>query len=120
MYYRNANAAIIVYDISNYQSFEKAQKWVNELLEKANPGILMALCGNKSDLEENRKVNYDEAKRYSDSIGSFFIEVSALTSDNIENLFEEIAMRLPKEVIKKEGINFEQPNEVDNTRRCNC
>ncbi len=65
MYYRNANAAIVVYDITNPYSFEKAQKWyykfwfrVSELKEKAPQNIILAICGNKIDLEE-RKVSLE-------------------------------------------------------------
>ncbi len=64
MYYRNANAAVVVFDVSNSTSFELAQKWMSELLEKANPGIVIALCGNKVDLDE-RQVSVE--------VGIFFI-----------------------------------------------
>lgn len=97
MYYRNAHAAVVVFDITSPQSFERAQKWVSELLEKANSGIIIALCGNKLDLEENRKVNMEDITKYAEQIGSFYIEVSAKLNHNIDKLFDEIAKRLPKQ-----------------------
>jgi len=119
MYYRNANAAIIVYDISNYQSFERAQKWISELLEKANSGIILALCGNKNDLEKERKVNFEDAQKYADSIGSIFLEVSAKTNHNIDNLFEALAYKLPKIPIEKTGISMTEKKDPE-PRNCSC
>jgi Ras-related protein Rab-5C len=112
MYYRNAHAAVVVFDVTNPQSYERAQKWVAELLEKANSGIVIALCGNKVDLDENRKVNSDEVKKYADQIGSFYIEVSAKINLNIDKLFEDIANKLPKNVVKK-GEKLEDEKTIE-------
>lgn len=56
MYYRGAAAAIIVYDITSSDSFAKAKKWVQELQKQGNPNMIMALAGNKADLEDRRNV----------------------------------------------------------------
>ncbi|KAG8932431.1 hypothetical protein FRC03_011927 [Tulasnella sp. 419] len=50
MYYRNAQAAVVVYDVTKAQSLEKAKSWVKELQRQANPNIVIALAGNKVDL----------------------------------------------------------------------
>ena len=50
MYYRNAQAAVVVYDITKAASLEKAKSWVKELQRQANPNIVIALAGNKLDL----------------------------------------------------------------------
>ncbi|KAG0380718.1 MAG: GTP-binding protein ypt5 [Linnemannia gamsii] len=55
MYYRNAQAAVIVYDVTKASSLEKAKSWVKELQRQANPNIVIALTGNKVDLVANRK-----------------------------------------------------------------
>ncbi|CAH8256614.1 unnamed protein product [Arabidopsis lyrata] len=55
MYYRGAAAAIIVFDVTNQASFERAKKWVQELQAQDNPNMVMALAGNKSDLLDARK-----------------------------------------------------------------
>mmetsp|Transcript_17155 Transcript_17155/g.17832 ORF Transcript_17155/g.17832 Transcript_17155/m.17832 type:complete len:203 (+) Transcript_17155:33-641(+) len=120
MYYRNANAAVVVFDVTNPQSYERAQKWVAELLEKANSGIIIALCGNKVDLDENRKVNPEEVKRYADQIGSFYIEVSAKINLNIDKMFEDIANKLPKNVVKKGDVIDEKPVEPSPGGCGNC
>ncbi len=56
MYYRNAAAAIIVYDITSEASFEVLQDWIAELTRLGPPNIVLAITGNKCDLEEKREV----------------------------------------------------------------
>ncbi|KAJ0966456.1 hypothetical protein J5N97_027594 [Dioscorea zingiberensis] len=96
MYYRGAAAAIVVYDISSTESFTRAKKWVEELQRQGNPCLVMALVANKADLEEKRKVFAEEGEQYAEENGLFFIETSAKTSQNVNELFYEIAKRVLK------------------------
>lgn len=96
MYYRGAAAAIIVYDITNNDSFVRAKKWVQELQRQGNANLVMALAGNKSDLASKRKVESEEAQAYAEENGLFFMETSAKTAQNVNELFYEIARKLPK------------------------
>ncbi|KHJ88154.1 Ras family protein [Oesophagostomum dentatum] len=57
MYYRGAQAAIVVYDITNQESFQKAKNWVKELQRQASPNIVMALAGNKADMANRNAIN---------------------------------------------------------------
>ena len=57
MYYRGASAAIVVYDITNKDSFNGAKSWVKELQRRGDPNVVIALAGNKSDLEHTRAVS---------------------------------------------------------------
>lgn len=96
MYYRGAAAAIIVYDITNNDSFVRAKKWVQELQRQGNANLVMALAGNKSDLASKRKVESEEAQAYAEENGLFFMETSAKSAQNVNELFYEIARKLPK------------------------
>merc|ERR1712000_309183 len=86
MYYRGAQAAIVVYDITSMDSFERAKSWIKELQRQGNPNIVIALAGNKVDLAENRAVSTEEAKAYADENGNLFMETSAKTA-NVNELF---------------------------------
>ncbi|KAK3239450.1 Ras-related protein Rab-5 [Cymbomonas tetramitiformis] len=96
MYYRGAAAAIVVYDITSTDSFNRAKSWVRELQRQGNPALVMALAGNKSDKSDERKIPAEEASAYADENGLFFMETSAKTAANVNELFYEIARKLPK------------------------
>lgn len=98
MYYRGANAAVIVYDITSLDSFERAKKWVNELDKQAQPDIVIALVGNKTDLQTQRQVSREDVTIYAQQYhpNLIMIETSAKTGDNVVELFDSIAQRLPK------------------------
>ena len=59
MYYRGAAAAIVVYDITNKESFNGAKSWVKELQRRGDPNVVIALAGNKADLLNKRKVEFE-------------------------------------------------------------
>ncbi|KAG5675717.1 hypothetical protein PVAND_005598 [Polypedilum vanderplanki] len=112
MYYRGAQAAIVVYDIQNQDSFSRAQTWVKELQRQASPNIVIALAGNKADLAASRAVDYEEAKQYADENGLLFMETSAKTAVNVNEIFLAIAKKLPKnEVITCSGIEDQWKSE---------
>jgi len=100
MYYRGAAAAVVVYDITNADSFQRAKSWVKELQRQGSPNIVIALAGNKYDLASKRKVDTEEAKEYAKDNGLFFMETSAKTATNVEELFKAIAKKLPKDPYK--------------------
>ncbi|KAH9486368.1 GTPase Ypt5 [Psilocybe cubensis] len=95
MYYRNANCAVVVYDITQSASLEKARTWIRELQRQADPSIVIALCGNKSDLAARRQVSQEEAKKYADEEGLMWTETSAKTGEGVTEIFTAIAQKLP-------------------------
>ena len=130
MYYRNAQAALVVYDLTKPSSLIKAQHWVAELHRQASPGIVIALVGNKADLaaettdsvedadadaapaaegetneEEDggadaRRVPTKTAKAYADEESLLFFETSAKTGQNVAEVFTAIANAIPETSLK--------------------
>uniref|UniRef100_H2Y707 small monomeric GTPase n=1 Tax=Ciona savignyi TaxID=51511 RepID=H2Y707_CIOSA len=135
MYYRGAQAAIVVYDITNQDTFTRAKTWVKELQRQASPNIVIALAGNKADLSNKRMVEHDywaklrgkflffklvismqvkipliailqEAAAYSEENGLLFMETSAKTAMNVNDIFLAIAEKLPK---NEAGVSGNRP-----------
>jgi len=124
MYYRNAQSALVVYDLTKPTSLIKAKHWVAELQRQASPGIVIALVGNKLDLtNENvsssnplgddeegdategeegdaRKISTAEAKTYAEEEGLLFFETSAKLGTNVTEVFTAIANAIPETSLK--------------------
>jgi small GTP-binding protein len=96
LYYRGASAAAIVYDITSKESFAKAKYWVKELQKNASQEIVIILVGNKCDMDSDRDVSLEEAKLYAEENAMEYIEASAKTAFNVNEIFESIAAHLPK------------------------
>ncbi|XP_025115406.1 ras-related protein Rab-22A-like isoform X1 [Pomacea canaliculata] len=97
MYYRGAAAAVIVYDTTREVTYRAVKSWVNELRSYGPPKIVIAIAGNKCDLEDLREVNRKDAEDYARSISAIFCETSAVTAINVEDLFMAVARQLPLE-----------------------
>ncbi|KFM77171.1 hypothetical protein X975_23192, partial [Stegodyphus mimosarum] len=94
MYYRRANAAILMYDITCYDSYESMKSWVVELRVRLEEPIIMCVVGNKCDMNAYRQVGLREANEYAISIGALYHETSALSSEGVEGVFLDIAQEL--------------------------
>lgn len=100
MYYRNANAALCVYDITSQSSFQKAQDWIKELKRQAPDGIVIGLVGNKADMEDDRQVQALDVEEYiqimsQDLAKVIYAECSAKTGDGVLDIFKKIGEALP-------------------------
>jgi len=95
MYYRQACAAVIVFDITRDDSFHKMCDWVRELQINLAEEIILIVVGNKIDLDALRKVSKQSAEEYARSIGALkYVEASAKTGEGIEEIFLNIAQKL--------------------------
>ncbi|KAK8343332.1 hypothetical protein V6Z12_A07G007300 [Gossypium hirsutum] len=92
MYYRGAAAAVVVYDVTSSETFERAKKWVRELQRQGNQNLIMFLVANKVDLEDKKKVGNEEGEQYAKENGLTFLETSAKTAHNVNELFYEIVL----------------------------
>lgn len=118
MYYRGASAAVIVYDITNPDSFTGAKSWVKELQRRGDPNVVIALAGNKADMESRRKVEFEEANAYAEENGILHLETSAKNANNVKALFVEIAKKLPKNPPQPEREAFPIMAPQQENRNC--
>ncbi|KAI0464635.1 GTPase Ypt5 [Komagataella kurtzmanii] len=125
MYYRNANCALVAYDLTQESSLDRAKSWIQELQKQASADIVVALVGNKLDLEAERKVSTKEAKEYADEFGLIFKEISAKTGEGIKDVFHSIASKLPVEeklnsaTKRRRNIDLNRPS-TNNQESCSC
>ncbi|KAL5469452.1 hypothetical protein EMCRGX_G030707 [Ephydatia muelleri] len=91
MYYRGANAAIIVYDITSEKSFEEAKRWISELKGQTDESMVMCVVGNKCDLSERRAVSVQKGENLAQDIGAQFLETSASENVGIKEVFAKLA-----------------------------
>ncbi|KAH7470525.1 hypothetical protein PRIC1_001589 [Phytophthora ramorum] len=94
IYYRDADGALLVYDITDAESFRKVRTWVRELRRIVGDDISICIAGNKSDLHRNRKVPEDEARRYAESVGAAHFDTSAKLNRGLEDVFVELTRRM--------------------------
>lgn len=94
IYYRDANGALLVYDITDRDSFQKVQNWVKELRKMLGKDITLAIAGNKIDLEANRVVTLEEAELYASTVGAKHYSTSAKLNKGLEELFLDLAKRM--------------------------
>ena len=110
-YYKGSKGALLVYDITRYPTFENLEKWMNEINEKVKGSLKMMIIGNKSDLNDERKVDIENALEKAKLLNIPFMESSALDSTNIQNAFENILREMYKDFQnEKENIKKELSN----------
>ena len=106
MYFRDARAAIVVFDTTNEQSFVEARDWIAEFRERGMPNALIFGAANKIDLVESRKVSTEKIKEFAENHGfAFMIETSALNGVGVNELFTEIARQLLSIKTEKDNID---------------
>ena len=94
LFYKDANAAVMVYDVTRKESFEELKNyWSGQIRDSSPENIILAIAGNKSDLIEHEVVDEGEARDFAKELGAIFVSTSAKNSEGINNLFEEIAKK---------------------------
>ncbi|KAM3315883.1 hypothetical protein ACQJBY_034174 [Aegilops geniculata] len=94
-YIRDSSVAVIVYDVTDTQSFLHTSKWIDEVNTARGKDVLIVLVGNKTDLVDQRQVPTDEGEAKAKEHGALFMETSAKAGFNIKALFRTIATSLP-------------------------
>lgn len=116
MYYRNADAALVVFDVTDQISFERAGKWVQELRLQAPEALIVKLIGNKIDLRDKphaTPVDDQHVRTYAHEESLEFLECSAKTGQGVAEIFEGIASELPQDKFTVKGGEQEEEEGED-------
>jgi Ras-related protein Rab-6A len=115
MYIREAQIILLIYDITDRESFDSMPKWIQEVLQVKNSEAVFVLIGNKIDLEDKRQISSEEGKKFAEENNYIFQEVSAKTGDNFEKLFEVqifegVYNKFKNECDKREKMEYNDGN----------
>jgi Ras-related protein Rab-1A len=93
-YYRGAHGIIVVYDVTDLESYNNVKQWLHEIDRYACENVNKLLVGNKSDLQGKRAVETKDASEFADSLGIEFLETSAKNATNVEKAFMMMAAQI--------------------------
>ena len=129
-YFRNALGAILVFDLTNRQSFDDLNMWFSDFSQLSAPNAYILSIGNKCDLEDERQIVESEANSFAQRNGLFYLETSAKNGDHIEEAFVRLGTEIYRKVksgdikpIKQETkkITAEQENQdLNNSQKVCC
>ncbi|GJE88078.1 Rab GTPase family protein [Phanerochaete sordida] len=128
-YYRGAHGIIVVYDVTDNESYENVKGWLTEIDRYASEGVHKLLLGNKSDLTERRVVEHDAAKEFADQLGIPLLETSAKTSTGVEEAFIAMAKQIKESVdenpepssnSKAGNVSVGRSIEAEESGGCSC
>ncbi|XP_056592831.1 ras-related protein Rab-6A isoform X1 [Triplophysa dalaica] len=94
-YIRDSTVAVVVYDITNVNSFQQTTKWIDDVRTERGGDVIIMLVGNKTDLADKRQVAIEEGERKAKELNVMFIETSAKAGYNVKQLFRRVAAALP-------------------------
>lgn len=125
-YIRDSHVAIVVYDITNRQSFKDASRWIDDVRTERGDQVIIVLVGNKTDLRDNRVVTVDEGEAKAKELGVLFMETSAKAGYNVKGLFKKVAAELPglehnkPEETEIIDVSIDQSKQDQTQEGCNC
>ncbi|CAO3625377.1 unnamed protein product [Cunninghamella echinulata] len=104
-YIRDSSVGIIVYDITNRDSFINTTKWINDVIAERGNDVILALVGNKVDSHDKRQISQEEAEKKAKQYNMIYLETSAKVGQNVKALFNKIGNSLPNldDTFDKEG-----------------
>jgi Ras-related protein Rab-2A len=97
-YYKNSACALVVYDISNRESFDNISSWIEDCKSQSPQTIFMVLVGNKNDLEDKRAVTFEEGQELAEKNKMMFFETSAKSGKNVDEIFYRSAESIAKRI----------------------
>ena len=122
-YYKGANGIILIYDVTNLQTYENVKNWIAQIREEANPNVIIYLAGNKIDVSEDEKVvKTEDGQKIADEFNLPFYETSAKNGDNVNKIFEDLVEKVD-EIYSKLEVANETKNKIyigERTRKGCC
>ncbi|CAH8599676.1 unnamed protein product [Schistosoma turkestanicum] len=112
-YIKDSSVAIVVYDVTNRESFTKADEWIKEIRSERSSNTLIFLVGNKVDLEDERVITTEEAAEKAEKENLFFIETSAKTDFQIKKLFDEVVEEIVKSINNVNENDYKNGNNIE-------
>jgi Ras-related protein Rab-1A len=118
-YYRGAHGIIVVYDVTDMESFNNVKQWLHEIDRYAAENVNKLLVGNKSDLTSKRVVSTEQGKEFADSLGIEFLETSAKTAQNVEQAFLTMASQIKARMKTQPAAQADKSGMVLNSKKVN-
>ena len=107
-YYKGANGIILIYDVTNIETFENVKNWIAQIKEEANSNVIIYLAGNKIDVEEeNKVVKTEDGQKIADELNIKFYETSAKNGINVNEIFEDLVKKIDEVYSKEEAPKSE-------------
>ncbi|CAL8263118.1 unnamed protein product [Lota lota] len=127
-YIRDSTIAVVVYDITNLNSFQQTSKWIDDVRTERGSDVIIMLVGNKTDLADKRQISTEGGEQRAKELNVMFIETSAKTGYNVKQLFRRVAAALPgmdstPEKSKEDMIDIKlekQPEMSVTETSCSC
>ena len=105
MYFRGAHGIILVYDITNKDSFDAIPKWIGDIEQHVGTSTVFMIVGNKCDLEKERIISQQQGKEMADQHNALWMEASAKTDTNVDQIFAQMAQMLKKKLVYTDMCN---------------
>jgi len=112
-YYRGAHGIIVVYDVTDVESFNNVKQWLNEIDRYATENVTKLLVGNKCDLVNKKAVDYETAKDFADKLSIPFLETSAKNATNVEKAFLTMAAEIKNQIAAQPQVKQSAGKTVD-------
>ena len=120
LFVKNSKMALLVYDITNYKTFEELKNfWYSYVTSAVGKNIIFGIAGNKSDLYENEQVKVSDAQQFANEIGAVFKETTAKNYDAITNLIEEMSLKYIQQSSSNEDKEEKEKIVIGNTKSKN-
>jgi GTPase SAR1 family protein len=111
MYYRGAKAAILVFDVTNEESFGRSMSWLRDLKAHADPDVVVCIAGNKFD--KGPTFDLKAVEEYSQSVDASFLRTSAMTGENVDALFDILTTKIIENLKQKISVTGQGDSKID-------